>query len=201
MSTGYRLGERFLQIIFDNAINSNVDEIYVTMYDNTEELHRLKETFINWGFKEHGLKNEKEMVLIKRMKEYDSTKTIKQNFPNINYNVRKIFLPIKPEYHTKIFPDSVLNTERKIKFDNYLGYRYALEKIYVAFSDEYNFRQGDIVLIYRMGDYGKYSKYSSTVTSLCVIEDVAKNIDNLNAFLKLCQNRSVFNKSKLTESV
>lgn len=199
VSTGYRLGERFLQIIFDNAINSNVDEIYVTMYDNTEELHRLKETFINWGFKEHGLKNEKEMVLIKRMKEYDSTKTIKQNFPNINYNVRKIFLPIKPEYHTKIFPDSVLNTERKIKFDNYLGYRYALEKIYVAFSDEYNFRQGDIVLIYRMGDYGKYSKYSSTVTSLCVIEDVAKNIDNLNAFLKLCQNRSVFNKSKLTE--
>lgn len=197
VSTGYRLGERFLQIIFDNAISRDVDEIYVTMYDNTEELHRLKETFISWGFEEYGLKNGKELVLIKRMKEYDSTKTIKQNFPNINYNVRKIFLPIKPEYHTKIFPDSVLNTERKIKFDNYLGYRYALEKIYIAFSDKYNFRKGDIVLIYRMGEAWKYSKYASTVTSLCVIEGVEKNINDLNAFIKLCENRSVFKKSEL----
>lgn len=197
VSTGYRLGERFLQIIFDNAINCDVDEIYVTMYDNTEELQRLKETFTKWGFEEFGLKNRKELVLVKRMKKYDKTKTIKQNFPNIDYSARKIFLPIKPEYHTKIFPDSVLYTERKIEFDNYLGYRYALEKIYIAFSDRYDFRKGDIVLIYRIGDPGTYSKYSSTVTSLCVIEEVLKNIDDINTFVKFCENRSVFNKGEL----
>ena len=29
-STGFRLGERFVKIIFDNALQRNVDEIYVT---------------------------------------------------------------------------------------------------------------------------------------------------------------------------
>ena len=197
VSTGYRLGERFLQIIFDNAIIYDVDEIYVTMYNNTDELLKLKETLINWGFEEYGLKNGKELVLTKKMKEYDSTKTIKQNFPNINYDARKIFLPIKPEYHTKIFPDSVLNTERKIKFDNYLGYRYALEKIYIAFSNKYDFRKGDIVLIYRMGEAWKYSKYASTVTSVCIVEDVFKKIASLDEYLALCKNRSVFSYDEL----
>ena len=28
-STGFRLGERFVKIIFDNALQRNVDEIYV----------------------------------------------------------------------------------------------------------------------------------------------------------------------------
>ena len=197
VSTGYRLGERFLQIIFDNAIIQDVDEVYVTMYDNTDELKNLKEIFINWGFEYYGLKSGKELVLVKRMKEYDRDKSIKENFPNIDYSNRKVFLPIKPEYHTKIFPDSVLFTERKIKFDNYWGYRYALEKIYIAFSDKYEFKKGDIALIYRMGESWKYSKYASTVTSICVIEDVVKHISNINVFLKLCQNRSVFNNNEL----
>lgn len=33
-STGIRLGERFLKIIFDNALKRDVDEIYVTMFRN-----------------------------------------------------------------------------------------------------------------------------------------------------------------------
>ena len=31
-STGFRLGERFIKIIFDNAIVRNVEEIYVTLF-------------------------------------------------------------------------------------------------------------------------------------------------------------------------
>ena len=40
-STGFRLGERFVKIIFDNALQRNVDEIYVTLYTDREELSAL----------------------------------------------------------------------------------------------------------------------------------------------------------------
>ena len=39
-STGYKLGERFLKIIFDNALNYGVDEIYVTIFDKRDEQER-----------------------------------------------------------------------------------------------------------------------------------------------------------------
>ena len=35
-STGFRLGERFIKIIFDNALHRNVDEIYVTLFTDRE---------------------------------------------------------------------------------------------------------------------------------------------------------------------
>lgn len=197
VSTGYRLGERFLQIIFDNAINSNVDEIYVTMYDNTDELQKLKEIFINWGFEEYGLKNGKELVLVKRMKEHSEIKTIKQNFPNINYSVKKFFLPIEPEYHTRLFPDSILFTERKLEFENYLGFRYALEKCYISFSYKNNFNKGDIVLIYRKGLANEQKSYKSVISSVCIIEEVYRDIKSKDKMIKICQNRSVFNIDEL----
>lgn len=44
-STGFRLGERFIKIIIDNAIKNNVDEIYVTLFqDKREDVKRLKST-------------------------------------------------------------------------------------------------------------------------------------------------------------
>ena len=35
ISNGYKLGERFLKIIFDNALHNKVDEIYVTLFNYT----------------------------------------------------------------------------------------------------------------------------------------------------------------------
>ncbi|HWV75270.1 MAG TPA: PIN domain-containing protein, partial [Pseudosphingobacterium sp.] len=55
-STGYKLGERFLKIIFDNALANNVDEIYVTIFDKREEQQRLIALLEEWGFKFWGLK-------------------------------------------------------------------------------------------------------------------------------------------------
>lgn len=41
ISNGYKLGERFLKIIFDNSLVNNVDEIYLTIFDKSEEHERL----------------------------------------------------------------------------------------------------------------------------------------------------------------
>ncbi|MBN2876840.1 MAG: hypothetical protein JXL85_04220, partial [Bacilli bacterium] len=41
VANGYKLGERFLKIIFDNAIKFSVNEIYVTIFDKTDNQKRL----------------------------------------------------------------------------------------------------------------------------------------------------------------
>lgn len=196
VSTGYRLGERFLQIIFDNAIRNEVDEIYVTMFDNSDELIRLKGLLMEWGFEEYGLKNGKEKVLVKSMTNYDSNKTIKQNFPIVNYQVKKLFLPIEPQFHTRLFPDSALNRE-KVDYDIYLGYKFAIEKCYISFSYKTDFKKGDIVLIYRKGLEGEKKAFKSVISSICVINEIYRNINSKEQLISLCGNRSVFNQDEL----
>ncbi len=41
VSNGVRLGERFLKIIFDNALKNKVEEIYLTIFDKSEDQKRL----------------------------------------------------------------------------------------------------------------------------------------------------------------
>ena len=55
-STGFRLGERFVKIIFDNAQKRKVDEIYVTLYNDRDELKALEELLYRWGFVYWGTK-------------------------------------------------------------------------------------------------------------------------------------------------
>lgn len=50
INNGFRLGERFLKIIFDNALKNNVEEIYVTIFDKRDEQKRLIDLLEQWGF-------------------------------------------------------------------------------------------------------------------------------------------------------
>ncbi|RYE56635.1 MAG: hypothetical protein EOP48_07570, partial [Sphingobacteriales bacterium] len=56
IANGFRIGERFLKIIFDNALVNKVDEIYVTIFDKRPEQTRLIDLLMLWGFKLHGKK-------------------------------------------------------------------------------------------------------------------------------------------------
>ena len=53
---GFKLGERFLKIIFDNALRQNAEEIYVTIFPNTAGQQRLVKLLQDFGFVEHGTK-------------------------------------------------------------------------------------------------------------------------------------------------
>ena len=80
---GLRLGERFIKIIVDNAIKRNVDEIYVTLFeDKRDEVIYLKSMLEEWGFvkKAKNIKNG-EAVLVKDMRNYSYDKDPKFNFP------------------------------------------------------------------------------------------------------------------------
>ena len=197
---GFRLSERFIKIIIDNALNDKVDEIYVTLFENKrDEVRRLRDVLLKWGFYYHGYKlsekGEKESVFVKTLEYFDCNKDIKFNFPNVPQKPKMFILPINPEYHTDLFPDSILKNENMNLYAENKGHLYSLEKIYVSNASTKGAKPGDFVVIYRSGDrYPK--KYSSVCTCLAVLEDVVypKTRDE---YLSVCTNKSVFSKEEL----
>lgn len=200
-ATGFRLGERFLKIIFDNAIANKVDEIYVTLFTNREELKGLADLLQRWGFFTFGEKNSNgkvETVLVKKMNEYDQSRSEKYNFPNINYNNNKYILPILAKYHTRLIPDSILNTEKPFNFLEQTAEKYSLEKAYLSLTFKRDASKGDIVTIYRMGET-EPKGYSSVVSTLAVISEIQYGFKNKEEFLGKCENRTVFTINELED--
>lgn len=199
---GFRLGERFIKIIFDNAMTNKVDEVYVTLYENhREEIDVLKKLLCKWGFYYYGYKPDsrggKESVLVKKMNCYDPSKDIKYNFPNLPKDNKMFFLPINPEYHTDLFPDAILKTEDSNLYSDNKGHLYALEKVYVSNSRNHNVKPGDLIVIYRIGDRTP-KRYSSVCTSLAVLEEISYP-NNIEKYLDMCSNKSVFSEEELND--
>ena len=199
-STGFRLGERFIKIIFDNALQRNVDEIYVTLFTNREELTALASLLQRWGFTFCGVKKsngKEEQVLVKKMKDYAPSFSARKNFPNILHNCNKFVLPIFPQYHTTLLPDSKLNNENTIDFLGREPHRYALQKVYISWAPCNGARPGDLILFYRTGAEGTIKKYTSVVTTVAMVDEIINNIGSVEELLNLCQNRSVFSTEEL----
>ena len=78
-ANGFKLGERFLKIIFDNALKQS-REIYVTIFDKRDEQKRLIE-LINMGFRKWGEK-ETQQVFEKFM--YVHLRNSRQNTATFN---------------------------------------------------------------------------------------------------------------------
>lgn len=199
-STGFRLGERFIKIIFDNALQRKVDEIYVTLFTDRGELVALEELLYRWGFVFHGIKRngeQKEKVLVKYLHTMIDGARPKLNYPNCSYSCNKFILPIMPQYHTTLLPDSQLNSENRIDFLGREPHRYALQKVYISWAPTNGAKPGDLILLYRMGAHGENKKYKSVVSTIAIVDEIIENIRSEDELLSLCQNRSVFTVEEL----
>lgn len=195
VSNGVRLGERFLKIIFDNALASKVDEIYVTIFDNTDDQKRLIELLINWGFTHHGIKSTPtgdELVLTRNFAPSFSADKPRLSYPYISAKSRIFLCPIYPNYHTELFPDSILTTESSLNFRESQPHRNALSKVYISRSMNRNLSSGDIIVFYRTGGFHK-----SVVTTIGLVESVEDRIRNEHEFIQKCRKRSVFSDNEL----
>ncbi len=192
---GFRLGERFLKIAFDNALRMKIDELYVTIFKKRPEQERLIGILEDYGFNHWGQKKSTgELVYVRDFKPFFNLGDPLKTFPYVSA-ARNIFLvPIKPDYHTDLLPDSILNTESPTNFEENEPFRNAIRKIYITRSLEKGIRRGDTIIFYRTGGY-----YKSVVTTLGVVEDVKIGIKNQEEFVQLCGNRSVFIEEKLIE--
>ncbi|MDF2804031.1 MAG: hypothetical protein K0S61_3934 [Anaerocolumna sp.] len=192
---GFRLGERFIKIIIDNAIKFKVEEIYVTIFDNSVEQKRLIRLLNEFGFVLYGCKNSssgKEHVLVRDFKPQFNISNPKITYPFISINTNFFLVPIYPEYHTNLLPDSILTTESAEDFKENEPFRNAISKVYITRSLEREIKAGDVIIFYRTGGY-----YESVITTIGVVEDVIINIDTSEEFIKICRKRSVFTDQEL----
>ncbi|HEX2846017.1 MAG TPA: PIN domain-containing protein [Chitinophagaceae bacterium] len=199
IANGFRIGERFLKIIFDNALQYRVDEIYVTIFDKRPEQTRLIDLLQLWGFKNHGIKSgsgDSETVYVK---DFDRNQLVnlanpKLSFPFISKESKVFIVPIYPDYHTELFPDSILRTESPMDFVENQPHRNALSKVYISRSVERTLSPGDIIVFYRTGGYHK-----SVASTYGIVESVIDNIPDEEAFIRLCKKRSVFTDQELSD--
>ncbi len=195
--TGFRLGERFLKIIFENAIQWEVEEIYVTLFENKRtEVGALKNIMEQWGFVKHGYKKSNgELVLVKDMKKYDVKESPKFNFPILKEDKNYYFLPIYAKYHTDLFPDNILKNENMHLYEDKLAHRYAIEKIYLTGAFHVTAKAGDVILIYRIGE-NAYKNYSSVVTGLAIVQEIVKT-KNVEECIGICKDKSIFKEADI----
>ena len=202
ISNGVRLGERFLKIIFDNAIQYQVDEIYVTIFNKRNEQKRLISLLQDWGFALHGIKNSDngdELVYKRDFKPSFNKENPKFSFPYISKSTNIFMIPIYPDYHTELLPDSILTTESPYDFIENQPHRNAISKVYISRSIERNINKGDIIIFYRTAAGGRSAYYSSVITTIAIAEDKIENILDENDFILKCRKRSIFSDKELKE--
>jgi predicted nucleic acid-binding protein len=194
---GFKLGERFLKIIFDNARQFNVAEIYVTIFDKRDEQKRLIELLQEWGFIHHGTKSSRsgeEQVYVRNFSRVANEECPKLTFPWLSKTSDVYIVPIYPEYHTELFPDSILRTESSLDYVENQPHRNAISKVYISRSVERNLKSGDIIIFYRTGGY-----YQSVATTIGIVENVKDNIQTEEEFFAMCKKRTVLTDDKLRE--
>ncbi len=195
VSNGVRLGERFLKVIFDNALQYKVDEIYVTIFDKRDEQKRLIGLLEDWGFVKYGVKETttgNELVYIRDFKPTFNKENPKLTFPYISRETKIFMIPIYPDYHTELLPDSILTTESPYDFVENQPHRNAISKVYISRSIERNINKGDVIVFYRTAAGGRSAYYSSVISTLAICEGKIENIKDETDFLLKCRKRSVF---------
>lgn len=196
---GFKLGERFLKIVFDNAIQLRVDEIYVTMFAKDADQERLLAMLLDWGFRRHGVKTTtsgEEHVLVRDLSPRADPLHPAITYPFISRRQRKFVVPIYPDYHTELLPDSILRTESPAEFVENRPNRNAIRKVYISRSHRRDMEPGDIVIFYRTASGGS-AHHTSVVTTLGIIESVVSPVASLENFIRLCRKRSVFSDAEL----
>jgi len=194
---GRRLGERFLKIIFDNARINKVEEIYVTVFNRTDDQKRLINLLLDWGFKEHGVKSSKsgvELVFVRSMRRNDPAIHPKQHYPWL-WRDRKVYVvPIKPEFHSELLPDSILRTEDLTKLQDGEPHQNAISKVYVTHTLHRDLKPGDTLVFYCTGGI-----YKGVVTTIGVVESVINPVRDFETLRFHSRKKTVLNVEQLHE--
>lgn len=196
---GTRLGERFMKRAFDLAISKKVDSLYVTVFAKHAALVDL---FVRYGFslvaKKPGANGE-ELVLERNLRMVIGDVVL--DYPRIPIREGRHFvLSLYPMWHSRLLPDSLLNTESPNILED-VSHTNSIHKIYLtAMQGIDQLRRGDTLLIYRTASGGA-AYYTSVITSLCVVEEVVhiSRFKTEAEFLEYCAPYSVFSKAELID--
>ncbi|HFZ6659663.1 TPA: hypothetical protein ACGPSC_001251 [Streptococcus agalactiae] len=197
LAHGTTLGQHFIRIILTHMLNGDHSFTYVTVFSKQKQLIEL---FKKFGFQEWGRNNNNELVLFKDLTIFQD---LYKDFPRINISgqSKQHLLAIMPKYHTKMFPDSQLMTEKNHIVQD-LSVTNTCEKIYISSIPHLqNVQNGDKIVIYRTAEEGKIAEYSSVATTICTVDEV-RGIDSFRSkeeFIRYCSKGSIFSIEELNK--
>ncbi|QXB59578.1 hypothetical protein [Pantoea agglomerans] len=122
-----------------------------------------------------------------------------KNYPMVKLNGRNFLLSIYPSWHTRLFPESILNNEDPSTIRD-VPYTNSIFKVFLSgIKGLENLKCGDNLLIYRTSDGQGPALYRSVATSVCVVQEV-KHISEFSSYLDFknyCAPHSVFEEYEL----
>lgn len=199
VARGTKLGERVLKRIFDEAVSSQVDGIYVTLFDVHEDLANL---FCRYGFDRWGTKTTiagTEIVLVRQFGEINDNPLTDYPFIRVGVGTKPWLLAVYPEFHTRLFPDSILKNENEAELVKDIPSANTIHKVYIGRLPLTRMDPGDPVVLYRTSDTPGKARFRSVATSICVVEEVRSRdaFFDESDFLSYCAPHSVFSEDEL----
>lgn len=199
---GTKLGERLIKKAIDRAIVEQAEEIYMTVFPHHKPLIAMLEEF---GFRSVGIKetaNGTETVLVKDFDHSKLSGDIRKDYPLMDTRQASFYLlAIDPQWHSQLFPDSLLRTESYDLLSD-ISHTNSISKTYICLMEGVEaIRAKDLLVIYRMTDRLGQAEYRSVATSICVVEEMrSKNtFNNFNEYLAYTEPFSVFDDTELRQ--
>lgn len=189
---GYKVGELFIKLSVSYAQKNEVSEIYLTHY--TKDQDALVSLIEEYGFKYAGLNPRGEEVFLKRLfpdktelQALSAAEISKQFWPTFcdGNNVSKFIVPIRPEYHLRLFKEGEEQTLLPEHAGEFITQRNTIGKAYLSHARTKKMSSGDILLFYRSRDQHE-------ITTLGVVEKVSLGLEEADEIQKLVGKRSVY---------
>lgn len=208
---GYKLGELFLKIAFDYCISNNIFEIYLTHFTATQDpLVGLLERF---GFDNIGEKARKdptgkeshEFVYLKKLLPRLMEDTLnlspvevsKKYYPSFvdSKRAKKFIVPIKPEFHDRLFPEYPKRKQMTIEDFSRLTKiaipGNGIDKIYLCNSKITRISAGAVIIFYRSVD-------EKRLTTLGIVEKILRSKDP-KKIVEFAGERTVYSFEEIKE--
>lgn len=201
---GTKFGDRFIKKAIDFAILNSANELYVTVFEKHVPLVNLLKKY---GFQIIGTKtthNGTELVLLKDISKenFDLNADIRHSYPLISKTKNTFLLGIYPEFHSRLFPDSILNTEIPYDVISDVSHSNSIEKVYICrMKGALEIQPKDQIVIYRTKEDGKTAEYSAVASTICTVVDIKTKRDfaNAQAALDYCLGYSIFSEKEILQ--
>lgn len=207
-SNGNKIGELFLSWIINYAFKNNIDELYLTHFSEGPDdplIYLIEE----YGFSCEGYNSRKELVYVKNINSKFVKSEINENKLNLSYldlakqyypyfydneNVKKFIVPIKEEFHKRLFLPNIQQTNLDYFFTEQSGIRdisrYVIKKAYLCNANIKDISPGDLILFYESNKKG--------ISNIGVVETFFKDL-SLDEITKNVGKRSVYSQEELKE--
>jgi predicted nucleic acid-binding protein len=196
---GYKIGELFIKLAIDYAIKNDIDEIYLTHFTDPDNDY-LVDLITEYGFYKAAAKDNGEEVFVKELlvdkDKIESMRPLeisKMYYPSLydGDEVNKFLVPIRPEYHQKLFTDyKGRQTSLSEHAGDFIVEGNTIKKAYLSSSRIRNLSPGDILLFYR-------TVVDSKITSLGVIEKVLYGLQDKDEIFRNVRKRTVYSMEEI----